>query len=340
MARSPTPTRIGVIYNAYVPVRGRGTESASERAVEQAAREAAHALAKTGAKPTLIPVAGNLAALVRDLTRRRLDALVNLCEGFGGKPALEAHVAALLEISGLPFTGNTARTILICQDKFRAKRLLAAAGVRVAAGWLAESVHDVPRAAGFPLIVKPNAEDASIGVRADSVVRTRDGLAARIAHVLRRYRQPALVERFLDGREFNIGVLDGPTGPRTLPISEIPFTNFPPGEPRIVGYEAKWQPSHALYRLTTPVCPARVAASLARELNAMALHAWRALDLRGYGRVDFRTDDRGRAHVLEVNPNPDTSLDAGLARALNQAGIPYPDFWRGQVALALRYARG
>ncbi len=338
MSKSKQRPKIAVIFNSFIPMPGRNAESASERAVEQAAREAAEALG-IEFDATLVPVDNNLNKLARNVTSRRFEAFINLCEGFGGNPAFEAHVAALMEIAGIPFTGNTARTIMICQDKFRSKTLLQAAGIQTPAGWPAKNETDVPRSVKFPLIVKPIAEDASIGIRADSVVTNRAQMAVRIKSVVRHYHQPALIERFIDGREFNVGIIDGPKGPRVLPISEIPFKGFPQDQPHIVGYEAKWMPNHALYRLTTPVCPACVSPQLERLLKTMAMRAWHELGLRGYGRVDFRVDRQGRAYVLEVNPNPDTSKDAGLARALSKAGIAYSDFWQQQVELSLKYWR-
>ena len=102
-----------------------------------------------------------------------------------------------------------------------------------------------------------------------------------------------------------------------------------------MGYEAKWQAAHPTYRGTVPVCPARVSPALERRLTRFALQAYRVLKLRGYARVDFRLDARARPYILEVNPNPDTSREAGLARSLAAEGIAYEDFWRSQVRLAL-----
>ncbi len=328
--------RVGVLFNAYIPVTGRSHESASEVAVENAAREAAEALAEAGFCAELIPVTDNPKTLFSALLARRHLAFVNLCEGFAGLPALEAAVVAAIELVGVPFTGNSSNAIATCQDKRRTKTLLAAAGIRVPPGKTATAASFDPGALAFPLIVKPNAEDASIGIRPNAVVKNRQQLAARIAETLRRYRQPALVERFIDGREFNVGVIETTSGPKVLPVSEISFAGLKPGEPRIVGYQAKWHATHRLYRLTVPICPARITPALKRELEAMSLKTWNVLGLRGYARIDFRTDARGRPYILEANPNPDTSLDSGLTRALTQAGIAYPDFWRDQVLQALR----
>ncbi len=334
------PKRVAIVYNVYMPRNGGTREAAAEQAVAGAARQAAAALAQAGwRRPALLPVRDNVQDVCSRLQRLRPDALVNLCEGFRGRPEFEAHLAGLWELLNISFTGNSAHALRLCQDKFQTKLLLRAAGVNVPDGWLAASAADVPQAAPWPLIVKPAAEDGGIGIYRNSVVRNRAGLAAQIRLVTARYQRPALVERFIEGREFNIAVIEQ-NGPQVLPPAEIIFSDLPPGAPRLVGYQAKWQPGHEYYRKTIPQCPARLPERAARALREAALRAWTAAGLRGYARFDFRMDRRGRIYLLEINPNPDTSLDAGLARALAAAGIGYSDFWNAQVKAAWRGKRG
>ena len=160
-------------------------------------------------------------------------------------------------------------------------------------------------------------------------------LRKQVARVLVAYDQPALVESFMDGREINAAIVEE-SGPRVLSLSEILFQHYPAGLPRIVGYDAKWQAAHPTCRGTVPVCPAPVSPALAQRLTRSALQAWAVLKLRGYARVDFRLDARSRPYILEVNPNPDTSREAGLARSLAAKGVAYADFWQSQVRLALK----
>ncbi len=335
-----TKERVVVVYNAYMPMTGRTREAAAEQAVAGAADQAAAALAQAGwRRPALLPVRDSVPDICKSLQRLRPAVLVNLCEGFRGRPSGEPDVAGLWELLGIPFTGNDARALRLCQDKFQTKLLLRAAGVNVPDGWLAEIAGDVPRTAGWPLIVKPAAEDGGIGIYRHSVVRSRAELAAQIRRVTARYVRPALVEQYIDGREFNVAVIER-RGPEVLPIAEILFGDLPAGAPRLVGFQAKWQPRHEYYRKTVPQCPARLPARAAGELRRAALRAWAAAGLRGYARFDFRMDRRGRIYLLEINPNPDTSRDAGLARALAAAGLDYPDFWRAQVLAAGRRKRG
>ena len=328
-------TLAGILYNAFVPRLGRPGEELSERALETAAQQAGAALAADGYRLQWIPVRERIEEIVAPIRRRRPAVIVNLCEGFRGRSAFEAQVAGLLELLDVPFTGNSSHALFQCHDKFRTKAILKACGLPTPPSCLVEDERQIPAAVRFPLIVKPNCEDASIGIYPHSVVRTRMALRKQVARLLAAYDQPALVESFVDGREINAAIVDQPE-PDVLPLSEILFQHYPAGLPRIVGYDAKWQAAHPTYRGTVPMCPAPISATLARQLTRFALQAYRVLKLRGYARVDFRLDARSRPYILEVNPNPDTSREAGLARSLAAEGIAYEDFWRSQVRLALK----
>lgn len=331
--------RVGILYNAFAPRLERTQETLSERALETAARQAGAALSSFGYRLQWLPVQTRMEKIITLICRRRPTVIVNLCEGFRGHSAYEAQVAGLLELLGIPFTGNNSHALFQCHDKFRTNAILKACGLPTPQSWLVEDERQLPAAARLPLIVKPNCEDASIGIYPHSVVRTRVALRKQVARVLVAYDQPALVESFVDGREINVAIVDQPE-PHVLPLSEISFQHYPPRLPRIVGYDAKWQTAHPTYRGTVPMCPAPVTAALARRLTRSALQAYRVLKLRGYARVDFRLDARGRPYILEVNPNPDTSREAGLARSLAAEGIAYENFWRSQVCLALKKNKG
>lgn len=330
------PSVIGILYNPFDPCRGRPRESHSERALQTAAKQAGAALAANGYSILWMPIRRSVEDIIAPIRRRHPAAIVNLCEGFRGNSAYEAQVAGLLELMDIPFTGNTSKALSQCHDKFRAKAILQAGGLPTPKGWLVESELQLPARLKFPLIVKPNCEDAGIGIYPRSVVRNRAQLRQQVARVRAAYDQPALVETFIDGREINAAIVDHPQ-PRVLPLSEISFQRYPAGLPRIVGYTAKWRPAHPTYRGTTPACPAPVSEALEKRLKSLALQAWKILKLRGYARVDFRLDSRERPYILEVNPNPDTTRDAGLARSLEIAGIVYEDFWSTQVRQALKH---
>ena len=322
-----------ILFNAFQPRPGRRGETVSESGQETIARQAGEALASGGYRVRLLKVRSDVNDVVASIRRERPGVVVNLCEAFRGNPGFEAQVAGLLELLGVPFTGNGSAALSQCRDKFRTKLILSAYGVPTPPGWLVEDGRILLKGAEFPLIVKPNNEDAGIGIYPSSVVRTRRELKRQTERVLKAYAQPALVESFIEGREISASVV-GHHVARVLPLSEILFRNYPAGLPRIVGYDAKWRVAHRAYSGTVPSCPARVPSVLRRGIEDAALRAWHALGLRGYARVDFRVNGRGKFFVLEVNPNPDASRDAGLARSLEAAGMAYEDFWVQQAGLA------
>jgi D-alanine-D-alanine ligase len=328
----PAP-KIAIVYNAYEPRPTAAAERLSEESVAEMAQEAHDAVRSIGIAATLVPLQRSLLNFLGRVKEVAPDALINLCEGFYGRPQWESNVAGVFELLGLTFTGNASKTLALCQDKFRAKAVLRAAGLPTAPAQVMRT-GDEPLEVRFPAIVKPNNEDASLGIYPDSVVRDEEALRRQVRRCLDNYRQPVLVEAFIDGREFNISVMEnGDVTP--LPVSEIDFSAMPKDMPRILGYEAKWFEDDPLYQKTPPVCPAAIDDERRTRLQGLAADAFRAMGCRDYARVDFRMDAKGRPFILEVNPNPDISTNAGYARALKAAGIKYAAFWGAMVRNAV-----
>jgi len=316
---------VGIGYNAYDPVSGTRDERESEESVEQVAQEVYASITAAGYNAVVLPLSKSLMSFLRRINSLKVDVLINLCEGFLGRPQFEANVAGVFEILGIPFTGSNSRALSLCQDKFKSKAVLHAYGLPTARGRLISSA-DQAVDLSFPLIVKPNSEDASLGIKSDSVVFDAKHLAEKIKIVIEKYRQPALVEEFIEGREFNVAVLDNDRL-QALPVSEIDFSGMPDNVPKICSYEAKWFEDHVLYMASPPVCPANIDETLRDRLQQLAVAAFQVMGCRDYARVDFRMGKDGRIYILEVNPNPDISLNAGYARGLRAAGIEYHDFW-------------
>lgn len=261
---------------------------------------------------------------------RSADLVFNLCEGVGGIARYEDSVVAALELSGTPFTGPRSWPIAVCHRKHIANSLLMDAGLPVPTFLLAEG-NRLPADTPLPAIVKPAAEDASIGIDAGAVCTTRKALRQRVSAMLE-HHDDVLVQTYVAGREFNVGFV----GDEMLPVSEIDFGRMPDGVPPIVTYAAKWEPDHPEYAGTEPVCPAQVSADLARRIAKVARHAWLSLArAEGYGRVDLRVDQSGQPWVIEVNPCPDLSRDAGLARMAQAHGWDYEVLVERIVAEAL-----
>jgi D-alanine-D-alanine ligase len=264
---------------------------------------------------------------------RRADLVFNLCEGVHGVSQWEEHVVATLEFAGIPYTGCGVWSVAACRRKAIANAILEKAGLPVprwtlAAGRIAD---DFP----LPAIVKPAAEDASAGLDKSSVVTDRKTLRARVAAMTEQFDE-VLVQQYIPGREFNVGFV----GTRTLPVAEIDFTGMPEGSWPILTYAAKWHTGSAEDLGSRPVCPAQISERLATRLVRTAEAAWRVMQGKGYGRVDLRVDDTGRPWVLEVNPNPDLTDEAGLSRMAKAAGWDYPELVRRIAEVALRDAQG
>lgn len=277
---------------------------------------------------TRIPVHDD-ARWIERLRRGRADLVFNLCEGVDGVAALEPPVIGVLELLGIPFTGSGAWTTALCLRKPLVNALLERAGLPVPTWTAVRRGTRVPPVA-LPAICKPAAEDASIGVEQRSVVRSARSLAARVASMHERWDE-VLVQRFVDGREVNVGIL----GDEVLPASEIEFGGMPRGMWRIVSYRSKWEVGSEEDVGAVPRCPAVLPEALAAELQRLALSAWRMVGGRGYGRVDFRIDAEGQPWILEVNSNPDLAPDAGLARMARATGRDYGALVRTICELAL-----
>ncbi len=328
------PSHVGIVFNAYEPRPTASGERLSEESVAEMAQQVGEAVKSLDLRTTLIPLQRSLHNFLNRVKEEAPEVLVNLCEGYYGRPQWESNVAGIFELLGLPFTGNDSKTLAICQDKHKAKAVLRTSGLPTAPAQIMLS-PDQPVDLKFPIIVKPNNEDASLGIYPESVVHDEEGFRRQVRRVLDNYRQPALVEPYIDGREFNVSVMENETVV-PLPVSEIDFSQMPKEAPKICSYEAKWFEDHPLYQKTPPVCPAPVNDELRGKLQGMAVDAFRTMGCRDYARVDFRMDTKGRLFILEVNPNPDISLNAGYARALNAAGVAYAEFWKTMLRNAAR----
>lgn len=304
---------------------------AQEAGVLESVEAISAALKAAGHRVQSVSVRPDLAALWQLLAEpRRPDVVVNLCEGFFGTGAGEACVAGLMELFGVPFTGCPADCLALVRDKARTKWLLQGAGLPTPAFHYLAPDDPLPRAALTsllemgPAIVKPAHEDASLGIDQESVVTVLAALEHRVQWVRSHYGE-ALVEAYIEGREFNAAMVTLPE-PRMLPLSEIEFIGAAAHGWRLVTYDAKWTPSNPVYHDTPGRCPAEVDAALGAKLERVALDAYRITGCRGCVRVDMRVDGAGQPYVLEVNANPDLSPIAGFARAVRASGMTYDQF--------------
>lgn len=297
---------------------------ASEFGVLDGMKVIAHALEDANYDVIIFSVDDDVKRLVEFLRTEQPDVIFNLCESVLGKSSMEMCIAGVYELLDIPYTGASAMALGMALNKGLAKSLFVTNKIPTPKFLIVSPDDALPSRLSFPYpaIVKPISEDASIGIDNNSIVKNKKDLIERIKFVHEEFSQAALVEEFIDGRELNVAVLaDDDAAFETLPISEISFDTLPEGNPRIVSYEAKWVEESPLYHTTLPICPAKLdkkTAELAREL---ALRSAIALGLRDYGRVDMRLrESDGALFVLEANPNPDISLDAGFMRAAAASG--------------------
>jgi D-alanine-D-alanine ligase len=278
------------------------------------------------------------AAIIDGLKAQSPDVVFNVYEGTAEWGESETYVAGLLELLKVPFTGSSVQPILVAKSKTLTKQLLQTAGLPTAQFFMLDALPVPACPLPWPVIVKPALQDASVGIDQKAVVTNQPELDARVAHVLKTYGAPVLVEQFVRGREFHITVWNRGDETITLPFTEIVFLEdaADPIWP-IVSFDAKWKPDSRDYK-ATPVKnpPDPIDPAIEKKLSELCIRASELVGYRDYSRVDVRLTADGEPYILEVNPNPCINPLAGVAAALTTAKIPYEEFILGLVKSALR----
>ena len=268
------------------------------------------------------PNAMDVPGLFRQLERFAPDAVFNLVEAIGANTALHPLAAGLLEAAGYPFTGANCSALLSTTDKRTTKAILKASGIPTAkwAEYPAPGdINAVCKKLKFPVIVKPACEDASIGITDESVIRDKFLLTAALPKIHKNLgAKPLLIEEFIEGREFNVSIIECGGRPKVLPPAEMLFDRWPDKKPRIVNYKAKWHPDAFEYKNTVRTFKP-VNAPVA-EIKQICLACWEAFNLSGYVRVDFRLNKNQKPFVMEVNANPCIAPFSGFISAVKEAG--------------------
>ena len=278
------------------------------------------------------------------LRAARPDFVFNIAEGLYG-PNREGHVPAICEFYGIPCHASDPLALSLCLHKGRTKEVLQQHGVPTAPFIVARSRDDARNVAlPFPLFVKPCFEGSGKGVTVRNLCHNRAELVARVEELLATYRQPILIETYLPGREFTVAVLGNGDEARCLPLVGMSFDSLPPGAPPIYGYEAKWLWDTLANPLDLFECPARVPEALTREIEQVALAAYRALECRDWCRIDVRCDVAGRPMVVELNPLPgilpDPRDNSCFPKAARTAGMSYDELIRTVADIAWRRISG
>ncbi|TMQ07153.1 MAG: D-alanine--D-alanine ligase [Deltaproteobacteria bacterium] len=315
------PSRITVLFNTDYDAEACATDVIS---VETSARAVATALTESGFEVELIGLHGlEVLAVIDQVRAAAPDLVFNLCESMAGNPCNEPTFVGLLDLFGIPYTGADLLALASCLHKQRAKDILIARGIPTPphrfltdAAALDDPALD---ALDYPWFVKLAHEDASVGITEANWVATPAALRQR-------------------ARELNVTLIGNAPDLQVLPLHEIDFSAMPADRPRIVSYAAKWNEDHVDYAGTKPVLLRDASPALTAAVEQVARAAWEALGLRDYGRIDLRVDAAG-PWVIDVNPNPDISPDAGVARSAQIAGLSYPQLISRLAEVAYRRIR-
>ena len=303
--------RIAVAFNddAALKKHLNPTELLGELEVVDTANEIAELL-----PADLVPVRDD----IRDAIDRcrRYDVVVDLCEGVLGQPRYEKNFALALEMFGIPHTSCDPIAVGVCSNKRLVKELLLAAGIPTPARFTSHA--DLDRGT---YIVKPSNEDAGIGIEPAAIVTTAGELEARCRYVEQTYRQPALIEQFIDGRELNQAVLCG----KALPTGEVVFAESLGPAERIVGWKAKWDSGSAEDLATSNRTPAEIDESTRAEVVRICTAAAQLFGLDMAVRFDLRQAETGELYIIDINPNPDLGRGTGFRRALDAAGVTFKE---------------
>jgi D-alanine-D-alanine ligase len=337
--------RITVLYNTdYDAEQAANANTPDAMSVRGSAKAIASALIEAGYSVELEGVHGvDVYAVLARLGKNRPDLLFNLCESMDGEPRNEPTFAGLLELFRIPYTGADLLALATCLFKHRTKDVLIAHGVSTPPYRLLRRAADLEDpsldALDYPWFVKLAHADASLGITEANLVRDAAALRARARELMVEFREGVLAERYVEGREVNVTLFGSCDQVEVLPLHEIDFAAMPADRPRIVSYAAKWDEAHVDYEGTKPVPIRNASPELVASIERVARAAFRAVELRDYGRVDLGIDDAGVPWVIDVNPNPDISPDSGCARAAAAAGMSYPQMVGRIAELALERVR-
>jgi len=335
--------KIAVLYDAWgeeeAPDSEKAAESGRKRKEKEDREEIFDALTKLGHEPFYHVLDGRTQSL-HGLAKCGADLVFNLTESYAGDDTMEMNVAAYLDLIGLPYTGAGPHASFLAQDKATAKKMFAFHGIRTPYFATAyrgniDHAHDVK----FPLIVKPQLEDGSIGIDAAAVVNGVKELMERVQYVQNEFDSPALIEEYIEGREIYAAILGSYERTEVLPLVELDLSQLQEGVPRIASRDVKFERDSQAYKVTKSAVVENLDEETTQKLSDTAVAAYRAVKLRDYGRIDMRLTADGEVYVIEANPNPWLSSKHEFAMAAKKSGRSYTELIKNIVELALERTR-
>ncbi len=303
----------------------------SEYDIVATLRELKHDVVKLG-------VSNDLGVIRQALLDFRPQIAFNLLEEFHGVAIYDQHVAAYLELMKQPYTGCNPRGLMLAHDKALCKKILHYHRVptpQFAVYPRRKKVRPTKRLR-YPLFVKSATEDASYGLTKDSLVLDDKMLVDRVSHCHDEIGTDALVEEYIEGREFYVGVM-GNERLKFLPVWELLMTKLPDGQPNIATDAVKWDFAHQKELGVKTQAASDLTPTASAEIVRLSKRVYRALSMSGYARMDLRMTPEGRVFVLEANPNPNLSYGEDFAESADKAGIPYDVLVQRILNLGLRY---
>lgn len=293
------------------------------------------ALQKLGHEPFYQVLDGTPQCLT-SLAKCGADLVFNLTESFAGDDTKEMNVAAYMDLLGIRYTGGGPHAHFLAQDKSTAKKMFAFHGIKTpffATSYRGriEHAHDVE----FPLIVKPLWEDGSIGIDAESVVKSVKELMERVEYIQNEFDSPALIEEYIEGREVYAAILGSYESAQALPLVELDLSKLPEGTPKIASRDVKFEKDTPGYKLTKSHLVTDLDEKTVAKVQETGLAAYQAVKLRDYGRIDMRVTSKGEVYVIEANPNPWLSSKQEFMMAAKAAGHSYTDLIGQIVELAM-----
>ena len=275
----------------------------------------------------------NHKTLLNDLAdlKNRIHLAFNLCdEGYNNNPRHELHIPAILEMLGIPYTGAGPQCLSSCYDKSLVRGIAKELGINVPSALIIrsdDSIFDLPTS--FPLIIKPNFGDSSFGITASSIVNNGSQLLTAVGEIRKQfgYDKTIIAEDFLRGMDLTFGAIgNNAANFNILPILEEDYSSLPSHLPKICGYEAKWCPDSPYWQLTSRI--AQLQDETRDQIISWSMALAERLECKDYYRIDWRLDEQGSPHLLEVNPNPGWCWDGHLAKMCREADISYEEMIR------------
>jgi D-alanine-D-alanine ligase len=293
-------------------------------------------LSDAGHQVRMLGLYNDISILFEEIKEVRPDVIFNLVEVFRQKSHLDKNVAGVLEMLGIPYTGATPATLFVCNNKALTKQILTFHRIKIPHFYTFYRGKRIwlPKRLRLPLVVKPMSEEASRGISQASIVDDEKSLVERVSFIHESFKNDAIVEEYIDGREFYVSVI-GAKHLTVLPFREMKFGEFADDEPRIATYKAKWDHDYRKRHSIKDVFAGRLPNGIDKKIEDICKRAYRALNMDCYTRFDIRLAPDGRIYILEVNANPSLDRNDELVQSAEKAGITYTQLVQKIISMAL-----